>query len=59
MATEEMLVSKSETIGVPKIRQLIEVGQTMNMILTDDEFIQIMSVYSNAANRILKENEVE
>ena len=59
MATEEMLVSKSETIGIPQIRQLIEAGQIMNMILTDDEFIQIMSVYSSAANRILKENEVE
>lgn len=53
---EKELVSSSETIGVPQIKQILEVGRTMNMMLTHDEFIAIMVIYNSAVERLLKEN---
>lgn len=54
-----MINSKSETIGVPQIRNLMDLGKTMNCILTQEEYASIAFVYGKAAERILKENGLE
>ena len=59
MEKEELINSKSETIGVPQIRNLMELGRTMNCILTQDEYVSIAYVYGKAAERMLKENGLE
>lgn len=56
MNDNQMLVSKSETIGVPQIRNLMELTQTMGKMLTQEEYEQIATVYGNAIERVLKEN---
>lgn len=59
MKREELISSKSETIGVPQIRNLMELGRTMNCILTQDEYVSITCVYGRAAERMLRENGLE
>lgn len=56
MEKEKMLVSKSETIGVPQIRQLMDLGATIAPALTHDEFIAIVNIYHRAISRLLVEN---
>ena len=56
MSSEKMLVSQSETIGVPEIRNLMELTQTMGRVLTHDEYVEIASVYTKTIDRLLREN---
>lgn len=53
---EKKLISKSETIGVPDIRRLMELAQELNKILTPTEYLAIVNVYNSAINRLLREN---
>lgn len=53
---KEYLVSKSETIGVMQIRQLMDLAQTLNRALTQEEFVAIANIYNHAIERLLKEN---
>jgi len=53
---EKMIVSKSETIGVMQIRQLLELTNTLKAALTQEEFLNIVSVYNGCIGRLLKEN---
>ena len=56
---EEMITSKSETISVSEIRRLKEIANTMDKVLTQDEFVIIMGAYGNAIERMLTENGME
>jgi hypothetical protein len=57
MNDNTVLTSKSETIGVLEIRSLMEISQTMNKMLTYEEYHRIAAVYGNAIDRLLKEND--
>jgi hypothetical protein len=56
MNDNTVLKSKSETIGVLEIRSLMEISQTMNKMLTYEEYHRIAAVYGTAIERLLKEN---
>jgi hypothetical protein len=57
MNDNTVLTSKSETIGVLEIRSLMEISQTMNKMLTYEEYHRIAAVYGMALDRLLKEND--
>lgn len=57
---DEMYIgSVSPTIGVAEIRKLREMGRTMDLMLTYDEYVSIMAVYGSAIDRIMKENNIQ
>ena len=47
------------TIGVTEQRKLLEVTKNTMILLTKDEFAQIMYVYGKAIDRVLKENGIK
>ena len=51
--------SVTPTIGVTEQRKLLKVTKNTMILLTKDEFAQIMYVYGKAINRVLKENSVK
>ena len=56
MSDEKMLHSHSENLPVLDIRKLKELQHTLDMMLTEKEFLQIISVYSSVILRLLTEN---
>lgn len=54
--TEKSLISKSATIGVVEIKNLMEMTQTMGHLLTPIEYAQIALIYNNCIERLLEEN---
>lgn len=52
---DELIYSKSPTIGVVEQRKLIEL-QEINSLLTIEECKAIMRVYMSALERVMKEN---
>lgn len=51
--------SISPTIGVTEVRKLKEMGRTMDLMLTKEEYVSIMAIYGQAIDRIMKENNIE
>ena len=51
--------SVTPTIGVTEQRKLLKVTKNTMILLTKDEFAQIMYVYGKAIDRVLKENGVK
>ena len=51
--------STTPTIGVVEQRKLLKVTKNTMILLTKDEFAQIMYVYGKAIDRVLKENGVK
>lgn len=56
---EVYIGSMSPTIGVAEVRKLREMGRTMDLMLTKEEYVSIMAIYGQAIDRILKENNME
>ena len=56
---EQKIASTSETISVIEARNLQEVVHTMRLGLTHEEYVDIMTVFGKACDRILKENGLE
>lgn len=56
---EVYIGSVSPTITVAEQRQLFEVAEQINCMLTKDEFIGIMYIYGHAIDRVLQENNME
>lgn len=56
---EVYIGSVSPTIGVAEIRKLREMGRTMDLMLTYDEYVSIMAVYGSTIDRIMKENNIQ
>ena len=57
---DELYISSiTPTIGVIEQRKLLEVTKNTMILLTKDEFAQIMYVYGKAIDRVLKENGVK
>ena len=56
---EQMLESKSETIGVADQRKLREITHELGGLLTQNEYATIAMVYASAIDRLCKENGVE
>lgn len=56
---EVYIGSMSPTIGVAEVRKLREMGRTMDLMLTKEEYVSIMAIYGQAIGRILKENNME
>ena len=56
---EVYIGSMSPTIGVAEVRKLREMGRTMDLMLTKEEYVSIMAIYGQAIDRILKENNRE
>lgn len=56
MDKEEMIYSHSENLPVSDIRKLKELSKTMDIMLNQEEFLKIISVYDECIERILKEN---
>lgn len=56
---EQMLESKSETIGVAEQRKLREFTHQLGSVLTESEYITIAKVFGSAIDRLCKENDVE
>lgn len=59
MNNEQKICSKSETIGIKEVRNLMEMVNTMKTALTFDEYTNIAIVFGMACDRILKENGLE
>jgi len=55
----EYISSKSETINTTDMRTLLETTNTLGLLLTPEEYQQILAVFNNAAVRVLKENGLE
>lgn len=47
LSKDKLPCSTSETIGVAEQRQLIELGRTLNRMLTRNEFMVIATIYNN------------
>lgn len=56
MDKEKMLYSRSESLPVTDIRKLKEMSKELDLILNQEEFLKIVSVYNECIERILKEN---
>ena len=56
---EVYIGSVSPTIGVAEVRKLREMGRTMDLMLTKEEYVNIMAIYGQAIDRIMKENNIE
>ncbi len=56
MSEEKMIYSQSKTIGVLEQRKLLELGRPLNRMLTQEEFIKIVSVYDEAIDRLMRES---
>ena len=57
---DELYISSvTPTIGVTEQRKLLKVTKNTMILLTKDEFVQIMYVYGKAIDRVLKENGVK
>lgn len=56
---EVYIGSMSPTIGIAEVRKLREMGRTMDLMLTKEEYIGIMAIYGQAIDRIMKENNME
>ena len=56
---ELYISSVAPTIGVTEQRKLLEVTKNTMILLTKDEFAQIMYVYGKALDRVLKENGIK
>ena len=56
---ELYISSVTPTIGVTEQRKLLKVTKNTMILLTKDEFAQIMYVYGKAIDRVLKENGVK
>ena len=57
---DELYISSvAPTIGVAEQRKLLEVTKNTMILLTKDEFAQIMYVYGKAIDRVLKENGIK
>ena len=57
---DELYISSvTTTIGVTEQRKLLKVTKNTMILLTKDEFAQIMYVYGKAIDRVLKENGVK
>lgn len=56
---EEVYVgSISPTITTKQMRELMQVTEATCMLLTEDEFREIIDIYSRAIDRVLKENNI-
>lgn len=53
---EKLIYSKSETIGVAEQRKLLELGRTLNRMLTVEEFTKIVIIYNGCIDRLMKES---
>ena len=56
MDKEKMLYSRSESLPVTDIRKLKEMSKELDLILNQEEFLKIVSVYNECIERILIEN---
>lgn len=56
MEKEKMIYSHSENLPVLDIRKLQELSKTLDLMLNQEEFLKIVSVYNECIERILKEN---
>ena len=57
---DELYISSvTPTIGVIEQRKLLEVTKNTMILLTKDEFAQIMYIYGKAIDRVLKENGIK
>lgn len=57
---DELYISSiTPTIGVIEQKKLLEVTKNTMILLTKDEFAQIMYIYGKAINRVLKENGIK
>lgn len=51
-----MIYSHSENLPVSDIRKLREMSKSLDLMLNQEEFLKIVSVYNECIERILKEN---
>ena len=56
---ELYISSVTPTIGVTAQRKLLEVTKNPMILLTKDEFAQIMYIYGKALDRVLKANGIK
>ena len=56
---ELYISSVTPTIGVTEQRKLLKVTKNTMILLTKNEFAQIMYVYGKALDRVLKENGIK
>lgn len=50
--------SVSPTITTKQMRELMQVTEATCVLLTEDEFREIVDIYSRAIDRVLKENNI-
>lgn len=55
VSDDRLIGSKTPTIDIPTQRKLQEI-QKFNSLLTIEEAVAIMKIYSSAIDRVLKEN---
>jgi hypothetical protein len=55
MDKEKMLYSYSENLPVSDIRKLKEMSKSLDLMLNQEEFLKIVSIYNECIERILKE----
>lgn len=55
MKDKDIIIKNS--IEVSKQRQLIELTRELVRVLTEEEFMKIVSVYNNVINRVIKQAE--
>lgn len=56
---EEHITSKTETIGFAEQRELLRTVKTMMPVLSTNEYIKLMLIFGECADRLLKENNME
>ena len=59
MDSETYITSLSPTVGAVEVRKLKEISEQIGPLLTINEYMRVMDVFSEAIDRILKENNVE
>ena len=57
--SEQMIESKSETIGIADQRNLQKITHELGSMLTQKEYVVIAQVYKSAIERLFKENGLE
>lgn len=48
-----------DTIAVSDVRKLFQITHQLGMYITYEEYAKIMTIYANATDRMLKEQEEE
>lgn len=59
MDDETYITSLSPTVSTVEVRKLKEISEQIGPLLTIAEYMQIMDVFSNAIDRVFKENNIE